>query len=142
MKYDYMTPVQQKVIDDLPSYRTDCLVQAKTGTGKTIAFALPALQSLLTDAPLAKGQIAILIISPTRELALQIAAEIDKVTANGDVVDMGALTAHERMKQNESAGEGLDDGEKKEEDDLKAMFGDLKKKKKKKEIPLDLVRIS
>ena len=63
-------------------------------------------------------------------------ADIDNTTTNGDAVDMGPTTVHERMKQNEAAGE---DGDKKEEDDLKAMFGDLKKKKKKKEIPLDLV---
>lgn len=63
-------------------------------------------------------------------------ADIDNTTANGDAVDMGPTTVHERMKQNEAAGE---DGDKKEEDDIKAMFGDLKKKKKKKEIPLDLV---
>ncbi|KAI0366553.1 eukaryotic translation initiation factor 2 beta [Pilatotrama ljubarskyi] len=62
-------------------------------------------------------------------------ADIDNVTTNGDAVDMGPTTVHERMKQNEAAGE---DGEKKEDDDLKAMFGDLKKKKKKKDIPLDL----
>ncbi|PIL28899.1 hypothetical protein GSI_08945 [Ganoderma sinense ZZ0214-1] len=65
-------------------------------------------------------------------------AEIDNVTANGDAVDMGPTTMHEQMKQNGIKGEGLDDGEKKEDDDFKAMFGDLKKKKKKKEIPLDL----
>ena len=66
-------------------------------------------------------------------------AEIDNVTASGDAVDMGPTTMHEQMKQNGIKGEGLDDGDKKEDDDFKAMFGDLKKKKKKKEIPLDLV---
>ncbi|KAI0767635.1 eukaryotic translation initiation factor 2 beta [Fomes fomentarius] len=65
-------------------------------------------------------------------------AEIDNVTANGDVVDMGTTTVHERMKQNGVTGEAADDAEKEEDDDFKAMFGDLKKKKKKKEIPLDL----
>jgi len=65
-------------------------------------------------------------------------AIIDNHTANGDAVDMGPTTMHERMKQNGITGEGLDEGEEKAEDDVKAMFGDLKKKKKKKEIPLDL----
>ncbi|KAH9848101.1 eukaryotic translation initiation factor 2 beta [Lenzites betulinus] len=63
-------------------------------------------------------------------------ADIDNVTANGTTVDMGPTTAHELMKQNEVTEE---DGDKKEAEDLKAMFGDLKKKKKKKDIPLDLV---
>lgn len=49
-------------------------MQAKTGTGKTTAFLLPAIQHMLQNSP-PRGQVAILILSPTRELALQIAAE-------------------------------------------------------------------
>jgi hypothetical protein len=69
------------------------------------------------------------------------APSLDNTTASGDVVDLGPKTVHEQMKQNEA---GVDDvapepKEVKEEEDFKAMFGDLKKKKKKKEIPLDLV---
>ena len=56
------------------------LVQAKTGTGKTIAFLLPALQSLLQSSP-PKGQVSILVLSPTRELALQIAAEATQLVS-------------------------------------------------------------
>lgn len=74
MNFDFMTPVQSKVLGGLPSLKSDCLVQAKTGTGKTTAFLLPAIQNTLTDSP-RKGQVSILILSPTRELALQIAAE-------------------------------------------------------------------
>lgn len=58
---------------------------------------------------------------------------IDNTTTTGETVDLGPTTAHEQMKSN---GE---EGEKNEDDDFKAMFGDLKKKKKKKEIPMDLV---
>ena len=69
------------------------------------------------------------------------APSLDNTTAGGDVVDLGPKTVHEQMKQNEA---GVDDvapepKEVKDEEDFKAMFGDLKKKKKKKEIPLDLV---
>ena len=35
MEFEYMTSVQRKVLTELPSFRSDCLVQAKTGTGKT-----------------------------------------------------------------------------------------------------------
>ena len=59
---------------------------------------------------------------------------IDTTTTNGDAVDLGPTTAHEAMKLDNEQG-------KKEEEDLQAMFGDLKKKKKKKEIPMDLVCI-
>ncbi|KAI9724547.1 MAG: hypothetical protein M1812_000615 [Candelaria pacifica] len=81
MKYEYMTPVQSEVLTGLPSLRSDCLVQAKTGTGKTTAFLLPALQSLLGSNNLPKGQVGVLILSPTRELALQIAKECDQLTS-------------------------------------------------------------
>ncbi|KAL8807171.1 MAG: hypothetical protein Q9182_000853 [Xanthomendoza sp. 2 TL-2023] len=74
MKFDDMSPVQEKVMSTLPDMGSDCLVQAKTGTGKTIAFLLPAIQNSLQNRP-AKGLVSILIMSPTRELALQIAAE-------------------------------------------------------------------
>jgi translation initiation factor 2 subunit 2 len=72
------------------------------------------------------------------------APSFDDTAASGDAIDLGPKTVHEQMKQNEV---GIDDAaselkEAKEEDDFKAMFGDLKKKKKKKEIPHDLVRSS
>ena len=76
-----MTPVQQKVLTELPSFKSDCLVQAKTGTGKTIAFLLPALHSLLTEQTVPAGQVGILVVSPTRELATQISQECDKITS-------------------------------------------------------------
>lgn len=60
---------------------------------------------------------------------------IESTTTNGDAVDMGPATMHERMAQ--SGGLGEEEGK----NDEDAMFGDLKKKKKKKkDIPLDLVR--
>ncbi len=55
-------------------------MQAKTGTGKTTAFLLPAIQNTIIEAP-RKGQVAILILSPTRELALQIAAEASQLVS-------------------------------------------------------------
>jgi len=65
------------------------------------------------------------------------APSFDDTTASGDVVDLGPKTVHEQMKQSEADGDDVASEPK--EDDFKAMFGDLKKKKKKKEIPLDLV---
>ena len=56
------------------------LVQAKTGTGKTTAFLLPAIQHVLQHSP-PKGKVAILVLSPTRELALQIAAEASRLVS-------------------------------------------------------------
>lgn len=82
MGYKFMTPVQHRVLTELPNWRSDCLVQAKTGTGKTLAFLLPALHCLLQDpSPPPRGQVAILVITPTRELAQQIAKECDALTS-------------------------------------------------------------
>ncbi|KAG8533972.1 uncharacterized protein KY384_001715 [Bacidia gigantensis] len=80
MKFNFMTPVQEAVLSKLPSMHSDCLVQAKTGTGKTIAFLLPALQNLRQSSTV-KGQVSILILSPTRELALQIASEAQRLAS-------------------------------------------------------------
>lgn len=76
-----MSPVQQKVLTELPSLSSDCVVQAKTGTGKTVAFLLPAIQNLLAGNMPPRGKVGILVICPTRELALQIAKECNGVTA-------------------------------------------------------------
>ena len=82
MGFEFMTPVQERVLNDLPNWRSDCLVQAKTGTGKTLAFLLPALHCLIQgQSTVPKGQVAILVITPTRELALQIAKSCDQLTS-------------------------------------------------------------
>ncbi|KAJ1533576.1 hypothetical protein HK405_000456, partial [Cladochytrium tenue] len=86
MAYSTATPVQQCVLRDLlPSaYAADCLVQAKTGTGKTLAFLLPALHRLLLareSGALPSGHVGILVLAPTRELVSQIADECTRVTA-------------------------------------------------------------
>ncbi|KAL5048927.1 hypothetical protein BDW71DRAFT_195788 [Aspergillus fruticulosus] len=80
--FEHMSPVQQRVLTELPTWRSDCLVQAKTGTGKTVAFLLPALHCIIQGQSQARrGQVAILIITPTRELAQQIAKSCDELTS-------------------------------------------------------------
>ena len=76
-----MSPVQHECLTKLPSFSSDCLVQAKTGTGKTAAFLLPALQNILSGNAPPEGKVGILVICPTRELALQIAKEAEGITA-------------------------------------------------------------
>ncbi|PFH63118.1 hypothetical protein XA68_17762 [Ophiocordyceps unilateralis] len=80
LKFDRMMPVQAATLATLlPPSRSDCLVQAKTGTGKTVAFLLPALQTLINQNRGPDAGISLLVISPTRELALQIADEANKL---------------------------------------------------------------
>ncbi|EHK98557.1 putative ATP-dependent RNA helicase, mitochondrial [Glarea lozoyensis 74030] len=75
LKFDHMMPVQAATLHDLLANRIDCLAQAKTGTGKTIAFLLPAIQTMINKRRSAGSGVSLLVISPTRELALQIAKE-------------------------------------------------------------------
>ena len=76
--YDNPTLVQEKTIPSVLS-KVDCIVSAQTGTGKTAAFALPVLQLLFDkqDASKKGKKIKALIISPTRELAIQIAKNFE-----------------------------------------------------------------
>ncbi|KKY18555.1 putative atp-dependent rna helicase mss116 [Phaeomoniella chlamydospora] len=78
LKFDHMMPVQAATLHDLLREKVDCLAQAKTGTGKTIAFLLPAIQNMVIT-PRTKKSISLLVLSPTRELAMQIAKEAEKL---------------------------------------------------------------
>jgi ATP-dependent RNA helicase RhlE len=68
--YTIPTPIQQQAIP-LVLQRKDLLGCAQTGTGKTAAFAIPILQILHEQKPMPPG-IKVLILTPTRELAIQI----------------------------------------------------------------------
>lgn len=72
-KFEIPTLVQEKTIP-LVLAKKDIIVTAQTGTGKTAAFALPILQLLFDkqDASKKGKRIRALVLSPTRELALQI----------------------------------------------------------------------
>src|SRR5512143_4041866 len=72
------TPVQAEAIPPALEGR-DVVATAQTGTGKTLAFILPVLESLLRT-PIKSG-VGALILSPTRELAIQIQETFQRVAA-------------------------------------------------------------
>ena len=75
--YDQLTPVQESVLQDVAQGR-DLLVSAQTGSGKTVAFGLAMAPNLLGDAqtlPPPGAPLAI-VVAPTRELAMQVHAEL------------------------------------------------------------------
>ncbi|KAF9095435.1 hypothetical protein BGX23_000488 [Mortierella sp. AD031] len=81
--HEYMSKVQSSVLSTLPTTR-DLLVKAKTGTGKTLAFLVAALESLMAspegvESIRMRGKIGCVIIAPTRELALQISEEAERL---------------------------------------------------------------
>ncbi|KAK5008462.1 hypothetical protein LTR28_003934 [Elasticomyces elasticus] len=104
-----MTEVQTATINEALK-SNDIIAQARTGTGKTLGFLLPLLSNIIaSDASLAKktfaarpprttaDDIRALIISPTRELAEQIAAEARRVTAHTDIIVQTAVGGTTRM---------------------------------------------
>jgi ATP-dependent RNA helicase RhlE len=96
--YDQPTPIQQKAIPPILNGQ-DVMGIAQTGTGKTAAYALPLIMKL----KYAQGEsVRALIIPPTRELAMQIAENINAFAAYTDlrtVVLYGGLGPKTQIEQ-------------------------------------------
>ncbi|KAI1418780.1 P-loop containing nucleoside triphosphate hydrolase protein [Xylaria sp. FL1777] len=71
MKFETMTPIQRRAVPPLLAGR-DVLGAAKTGSGKTLAFLIPAIEMLYSLRFKPRNGTGVIIVSPTRELALQI----------------------------------------------------------------------
>lgn len=106
--YTAPTPVQ---LQSIPLIKTgqDLLAGAQTGTGKTAAFTLPLLDKLLQQ-PLAlqAGMVRVLVLTPTRELAQQVADNIQKYsqyTTLRSAVFYGGVSIRPQYEQAE---QGLD----------------------------------
>ncbi len=86
MGFKKLTPIQEKAIPDALKGR-DIIGQAQTGSGKTLAFGIPLLNKIfLPD----KSPQAI-VLCPTRELCIQVADEIKKLTRDMDKVQILAV---------------------------------------------------
>ncbi len=93
--YSHPTPIQEQSIPILLEGK-DLLGSAQTGTGKTAAFAIPILQGLYLDKPQKKGirKVRALIVTPTRELAIQISESFStygKYTGLNNTVIFGGV---------------------------------------------------
>jgi ATP-dependent RNA helicase RhlE len=94
--YNEPTPIQREAIPVILSGR-DLIGCAETGTGKTAAFLLPLIQRIST-AP--RAGIRILVLAPTRELALQIQSnyrELNHVRANRSVIAIGGANIRTQL---------------------------------------------
>ena len=85
--FEVPTSVQEKVIPTLLNDQTDLVALAQTGTGKTAAFGLPMLQLIQVDASKIQG----LILSPTRELCLQLTNELKQYSSNLKKINIVAV---------------------------------------------------
>ncbi|KAM0799023.1 ATP-dependent RNA helicase-like protein has1 [Usnea florida] len=81
MKFEKMTEIQQRGIPPLLAGR-DVLGAAKTGSGKTLAFLIPAVEMLSALKFKPRNGTGVIVVSPTRELALQIFGVARELMAN------------------------------------------------------------
>jgi ATP-dependent RNA helicase DeaD len=79
--FEVPTPIQEQAIPILLTNEKDIIGQAQTGTGKTAAFGLPILERLKKNARAVQA----LILTPTRELAVQVAEEIHSLKGKKQV---------------------------------------------------------
>jgi ATP-dependent RNA helicase DeaD len=92
------TPVQEAVIPVLLEKKCDLVALAQTGTGKTAAYGLPIIQNI----DLKEKHVEALILSPTRELCLQIAkdcTQFAKFIPNLNVVSIYGGASIDRQRQ-------------------------------------------
>ncbi|SFF02616.1 DEAD/DEAH box helicase [Alteribacillus iranensis] len=74
MGFEEATPIQSEVIPKVKE-GNDIIGQAQTGTGKTAAFGIPLIEQMNTEEKHPQG----LVLAPTRELAIQVAEEINRL---------------------------------------------------------------
>ncbi len=94
------TPVQAGSIPPALAGQ-DVVATAQTGTGKTLAFALPLIERLVTNKA-GKGKIRAVVLSPTRELAIQINDTFHKLVAGTGIrtaVVVGGMNENTQLRQ-------------------------------------------
>jgi ATP-dependent RNA helicase RhlE len=98
--YSTPTPIQQKAIPIVLN-RKDLMGLAQTGTGKTAAFAIPIIQ-ILSESKNPNRSIKALIVTPTRELAIQIDENIKAYSKHVDLrhsVIFGGVKQHAQVEK-------------------------------------------
>jgi ATP-dependent RNA helicase RhlE len=83
MGFEEPTPIQRRAVPEIMQGR-DIIGLAQTGTGKTIAFLIPSLHRLIT-AEKSEHRPRVLVLAPTRELAVQVAEEARILATHSDL---------------------------------------------------------
>ena len=106
----YITPtkIQEKAIPHILN-KKDILGSAQTGTGKTAAFALPILHHMIVDKnePSFK-RINVLVVTPTRELAIQIGENFTTYSKYTDINNTVIFGGVKQIKQTDKLKKGVD----------------------------------
>ena len=93
MGFETTTPIQEQAIP-LGMSGKDIIGQAQTGTGKTAAFSIPFLQNISEE-----GILQVLILTPTRELCIQVEKEIYKLSKHLPVKSMAIYGGQDITRQ-------------------------------------------
>jgi ATP-dependent RNA helicase RhlE len=104
--YEETTPIQAQAIPPGLQGR-DIVGCAQTGTGKTLAFLLPALEHLLRDGGKPHNP-RVVILEPTRELAIQVAGEVRKLAARTSLRSTSIYGGARMNKQTRRLRQGVD----------------------------------
>ena len=94
INYITMTPIQEKTFDKIIQGR-NIVAASNTGTGKTLAFLLPLIEKIDVDI----NSTQILILVPTRELAIQIENEIKTITKYKNEIDYVSIVGGRGIKE-------------------------------------------
>lgn len=100
LKFNFMTQVQNQTLPHIAN-GVDVLARAKTGTGKTVSFLLHVLSKLVANPPKERG-ISVLVISPTRELASQIAVEASNLLAFAPQIKVECMVGGTSVSKDQS----------------------------------------
>lgn len=106
MGFETMTPVQEKTIPPLLAGR-DVLGAAKTGSGKTLAFLIPAIEMLRKLKFKPRNGTGVIVVSPTRELALQIYGVARDLMANHSQTLGIVIGGNNRRQEEEKLNKGV-----------------------------------
>jgi len=94
MGFEAATPIQEQVIPELLAGK-DVIGQAQTGTGKTAAFGIPIIEKIDTE----DTAVQALVLAPTRELAMQVSEEINKIGRYTGVRSLAVYGGQEMGRQ-------------------------------------------
>lgn len=98
--FEAPTEIQYKAIP-VAMQGQDLIASSKTGSGKTLAFILPAMQRVMKNRALSKKDARVLILTPTRELAKQVFAQLRLFTSNSQfksVLILGGENFNDQVK--------------------------------------------
>ncbi|MCF8033546.1 MAG: DEAD/DEAH box helicase [Desulfarculaceae bacterium] len=105
--YERCTLIQEKAIP-LGLAGKDVAGEAQTGTGKTAAFLVPIFAHMARDKSRKPGELSVLIVSPTRELALQILQDAQAIGKHLDLKMLAVFGGVDYKKQADALRSGVD----------------------------------